>query len=110
MNKIKTLSAHNLSKIYDGNKMTVNTISGTLNGIIYDDQVYIQSFTGSQTWTPPTNVTSVDYLVVAGGGGASTKTSKDGLNLNCEKSRLTEISYIYRRDERRRGLQHARVR
>ena len=25
-------------------------------------------FTGSQTWTPPSGVTSVDYLVIGGGG------------------------------------------
>ena len=28
----------------------------------------VQVFTGSQTWTVPTGVTSIDYVVVAGGG------------------------------------------
>ena len=31
----------------------------------------VQVFTGSQTWTPPSGVTQVDYLVVAGGGGGA---------------------------------------
>ena len=29
----------------------------------------VQTFTASGTWTAPTGVTEVEYLVVAGGGG-----------------------------------------
>jgi photosystem II stability/assembly factor-like uncharacterized protein len=41
-----TLIITNLSKIYDGTNFIVNTLSGNLNGIISDDQVFIQSFSG----------------------------------------------------------------
>ena len=36
----------NLSKIYDGTNLIVNTISARLNGILINDQVYIESFIG----------------------------------------------------------------
>ena len=40
----------------------------------------IQTFTATSTWTCPTGVTEVDYLVVAGGGGspAGSSTSASG--------------------------------
>ena len=31
----------------------------------------VQTFTATSTWTCPTGVTEVEYLVVAGGGGGS---------------------------------------
>ena len=34
------------------------------------DVVIVQSFLGDSTWTCPPGVTSVDYLVIAGGAGA----------------------------------------
>jgi hypothetical protein len=33
----------------------------------------IQTFTASGTWTCPTGVTEVEYLVVAGGGGGGSR-------------------------------------
>ena len=38
----------------------------------------IMTFNGSATWTAPTGVTSVDYLVVAGGGSGGSGTGGGG--------------------------------
>ena len=38
----------------------------------------VQVFTGSQTWTPPSGVTSVDWLVVGGGGGGGDRYGGGG--------------------------------
>ena len=40
----------------------------------------IQAFTGSQTWTPPSGVTTVDYVVAAGGGGGGQGSNAPGAN------------------------------
>jgi hypothetical protein len=47
----------------NGNNWTTNNISGT------SAVSTIRTFTSSTTWTAPSGVTSVNYLVVAGGGG-----------------------------------------
>ena len=39
----------------------------------------IQTFTATSTWTCPTGVTEVEYLVVAGGGGGGIQTTTSGL-------------------------------
>ena len=38
----------------------------------------IQTFTATQSWTPPTGVTSVDYLIVGGGGGGGKESGGGG--------------------------------
>ena len=38
----------------------------------------VQVFTGSQTWTPPSGVTSVDYMVLGGGGGGGKSNGGGG--------------------------------
>ena len=38
----------------------------------------IQTFTATSTWTCPTGVTSVDYLVVAGGGAGGGNGNNGG--------------------------------
>ena len=38
----------------------------------------VQVFTGSTTWTPPSGVTSTDYLIIGGGGGGGGHASGGG--------------------------------
>ena len=38
----------------------------------------IQTFTATSTWTCPTGVTEVEYLVVAGGGGGGSQYGSGG--------------------------------
>ena len=40
----------------------------------YQGYTIVQTFTATSTWTCPTGVTEVEYLVVAGGGGGGGAT------------------------------------
>ena len=40
--------------------------------------IVVQTFTATSTWTCPTGVTEVEYLVVAGGGGGGSTTGGGG--------------------------------
>ena len=56
--------------IWSMNEAQIAKLAGIWPQEVGQGQVLgVQVFTESTTWTPPTGVTSVDYMVIAGGGG-----------------------------------------
>ena len=52
----------------------------------------VQTFTASGTWTAPTGVTEVEYLVVAGGGGGGAGSAAGGGGAHQRHSHSTAVS------------------
>ena len=73
--KVNTPTSSSAKGIWSLNELQRAVLAGTWPVTQY---TVVQTFTATSTWTCPTGVTEVEYLVVAGGGGGGGDTGGGG--------------------------------